>query len=220
VGDGTALERAGLLGLELEGETDPRRRVVGALASTFQLLDGGYVAEAEAEVTFRISPQLDLALAPQVFATAGEPRFAGAGADAGSLVFGRLRAKSLGLTLRATYTFTPRLSLQTYAQGFLASGRYNRFTSPLAPERVVHLDDLVPASAPLENPDFEEGVVNANIVLRWEYQLGGTAFLVYTRSQAPEVTLEPGERPRLDPARTLRAPAVDVLLLKLSYWWG
>jgi hypothetical protein len=220
IGDGTALERAGLLGLELELESDPRRIVVGAVSSTTQVLEGGYLFEGEADLTFRVTPQLDVALSPQLFDSAGEPRFAGIGAAPGSYVFGRQRARSLGLTARATYTFTPRLSIQTYAQGFLAEAHYSHFTSPSSPERIVRLDDLVASAPPAEGPDFQEGVINANLVLRWEFHLGATAFLVYTRAQTPEILLAPGERPRLDPTRALKAPAVDVLLLKLSYWWG
>ena len=43
--------------------------------------------------------------------------------------FGVLRAASVGSTLRATYTFTPRLTLQTYAQIFLAFRHYSDFSS-------------------------------------------------------------------------------------------
>ena len=38
--------------------------------------------------------------------------------------FGNLRAASAGLTLRTTYTFSPRLTLQAYAQAFVAALRY------------------------------------------------------------------------------------------------
>jgi hypothetical protein len=56
------------------------------------------------------------------------------------------------------------------------------------------LRDLVPFGGALpNNPDFQEGVLNVNVVLRWEYRLGSTLFL---------------------------APASDVFLVKLSYWWG
>jgi hypothetical protein len=70
------------------------------------------------------------------------------------------------------------------------------------------------------NPDFEEGVLNANIVLRWEYALGSTLFLVYTRSQVPAVMLMPGETANLSLSSVSRAPAADVVLLKLTYFWA
>jgi hypothetical protein len=86
---------------------------------------------------------------------------------------------------------------------------------------VVHLTDLRPYFAPLyTNPDFEEGVLNLNVVLRWEYTLGSTLFLVYTRSQVPAVTLGAGEAAGLSVASVSRAPAADVVLVKLTYFWA
>jgi hypothetical protein len=76
---------------------------------------------------------------------------------------------------------------------------------PASATRVVDLQDLVPAAPPTMDPAFREVVVNASAILRWEYALGSTAFLVYSRTQE-------GSR--------LRDPAIDAFLLKLSYWWG
>jgi len=84
--------------------------------------------------------------------------------------------------------------------------------------RVVHLDDLAPVPAPTTNPDLEEPVLNANVVLRWEYRLGATLFVVFTRSQSPTLLLGVGERPTLDLGAALRGPAADVFLVKLSFW--
>jgi hypothetical protein len=71
-------------------------------------------------------------------------------------------------------------------------------------------------------PDLNlfDGVLNLNVVFRWEYQLGSVAYLVYTRSQAPDFTLGPNERARLQLSPVTHGPSVDVLLLKISYWWG
>lgn len=135
----------------------------------------------------------------------------------------RSSAKSIGTTLRATYTFAPRLTLQAYAQLFLASGHYydfSSFQSPM-PGAVVHLSDLQPYVAPLAtNPDFQEGVLNTTVVLRWEYTLGSTLFLVYTRSQVPAIALIPGESASLNLSSVSRAPAADVILVKLTYFWA
>jgi hypothetical protein len=62
--------------------------------------------------------------------------------------------------------------------------------------------------------------LNANVVLRWEWRPGCLLYLVYTRSQAPALTLAPGEVAHLDLRAVRRAPAADVALLKVAYWWG
>ena len=172
-------------------------------------------------------PQFDIDLIPTAVYTSGEPRYVAAGLTPGQYLFGKLEAKSVGATVRATYTFTPRLTLQTYAQLFLASGHYDQFSSfqsdPAAARPAVRLADLqafAGARAPATNPDFQEGVLNVNVVVRWEYMLGSTLFLVYTRAQVPSVTLAPGEAAALSVGAVNRAPAQDVLLLKVSYWWG
>ena len=58
-------------------------------------------------------------------------------------------------------------------------------------------------------------------MLRWEYRLGSTFFLVYTRAQDPTLALPPGGTAGLDlrPVWEGRA-ATDVVMAKLAYWWG
>lgn len=70
------------------------------------------------------------------------------------------------------------------------------------------------------NPDFSDAALNANIVLRWEYLLGSTIYLVYTRAQSPRIELLPGQRGGVDIGGLGRAPATDTVLLKLSYFFG
>src|SRR5262249_39208238 len=115
-------------------------------------------------------------------------------------------------------------SLQLYAQLFLAYKHYDSFTAFSAPGHLgplVHLADLRPTSEiPSENPDLEEPVFNLNLVLRWEYRLGSTLYFVYTRAQSPELTLMTGQSAMLDIGAIRKAPASDVLLLKITYWWG
>ena len=224
VGDGRALELPALVGGTLSVESDPRRPVQGSLEASADVRRAGGAGALDAKILVRVLPQLDLELLPNVTWTTGETRYAG-NAASGAPVFGRLRAASVGSTLRATYTFTPRLTLQTYLQLFLARKEFGAYWA-LAPgasgddSRTVHLRDLVAGAPPAEDPSFSEGIVNANVVLRWEYRLGSTLFLVYTRAQRAL----PGEGMylprRLDLGAIRRGPAADTVLLKLSRFWG
>jgi len=225
VGDGTALQRAGLFGYELEVASNPAKRVSFGVQTQSQFTSNGFIFNGTGQFLLRALPQLDFEILPMVVYTSGEPRYAGLGIGPGQYVFGRLEATSFGTVLRATYTFTPRLTLQTYGQLFLSSGHYSDLSffqgDPSGPRPVVHLDDLRPyAGPPLStNPDFIQGALNANVVLRWEYALGSTLFLVYTRSQVPAVTLMPGDVATFGFTPVSRAPAADVVLLKLTYFW-
>jgi hypothetical protein len=224
VGDGAALERPGGGELALGVETDPRARIWAHLQLVGQQLTQGQVFRTNLSLVLRALPQLDLELDPELLFTRGSYRYASTAGN-GDYLFGKLAAKSVGVILRATYTFTPQLSFQTYAQLFLAARHYAQLASfspaGAGPRPAIRVRDLTPgASLPDENPDTQEGAINANVVLRWEFRAGSLLYLVYTREQAPEMTLQPGEHGRLDLRSVRRGPAADVFLLKLSYWWG
>jgi hypothetical protein len=85
----------------------------------------------------------------------------------------------------------------------------------------IRLADLGATTvSPVDQHDFQHAALNLAITLRWEYHLGSVIYIVYTRSQVPQVELMRGERRRLDISLLPRAPAADVLLVKLSYWFG
>ena len=65
-----------------------------------------------------------------------------------------------------------------------------------------------------------ETALNINLVLRWEYMLGSTLFLVYTRSEVPTTVLGATDVASLNLGAVGRAPASDVVLAKVSFWWG
>lgn len=224
VGDGTALQHERGVWLSAKLISDPRHVVSGEVsAASFRRPDGDQFTFT-GRLTLRLHPQLDLDILPEATYSFGEPRYVGPGPRAGEVLFGRLLGRSLGATLRATFTFTPRLTLQAFTQLFLASRHYWDFSSlsgePGGSPLIAHLRDLRPAAAPSANPDVQEGVLNVNVVLRWEYILGSTLFVVYTRSQTPAQTLLPTEAARLDLGAIRRGPATDAFMVKLSYWWG
>ncbi|HZK73417.1 MAG TPA: DUF5916 domain-containing protein, partial [Clostridia bacterium] len=223
VGDGTALERTGYLGGRLEYDSDPRRSIYATIANQTQVMGSGiYATSMQGSAVLHALPQLDIELLPTLTWATGEYRYAWQSATATDAYFGKLTAKNVSVTLRATYTFTPRLTLQAYAQAFLASGHFDDLHS-LTPDpgSKVRLSDLngLPVTTPATNPDFEEAALNVNVVFRWEYRLGSTLYLVYTRSQIPEVANLMGNA-TLAPRAFDHGAATDVILLKLSYWWA
>lgn len=235
VGDGTALQRAGYFGAKIEYDSDPRRSVFATIADQAQHIDSGvvYSNSLQGSLVFHALPQLDIEFLPQITWAAGEYRYAwqSVASTADPYYFGRLTARNLSATVRVSYSFTPRLTLQAYAQGFLAFGHFSDLravgldpaTGMRTPGAKITLSDLNAAmtAQPANNPDFEEAAINANVVLRWEYHLGSTLYLVYTRSQIP--ALDPGTftpPAALSPAAFRHGGVTDVVLLKLSYWWG
>jgi uncharacterized protein DUF5916 len=222
IGDGTAIERRAANGLDITLSTDPRREFAMSFftESLFYLQKGGSFT-FDGELTYQPQPRLELQLLPQLILASGEPWFISGARAPGEprLLFGELRAEALGGTLRASYTFTNRLTLQLYSQLLATSRHYSNFRSYDGPARkVIRLDDLTPTGAPMSNPDIAQTTLNISAVLRWEFRLGSTLFLVYTRSQAPDLVPE-GEA-TLDFGALRQGPAADALRLKLSYYWN
>jgi hypothetical protein len=226
VGNGAALERGGYVGGRLDLSSDPKRSVVMALSGQAQRIQNDADAfTAQGSLTLSPVPQFNVSLAPQVTWSAGEPRYTAEPiSDPNETVFGNLKAISAGATLRANYTFAPRLSLQTYAQAFLASGHFSNLKSIMTTRgQQIRLADLAAAAPPSMDlsttVDFEEAALNLNVVFRWEYRLGSTLFLVYSRSQVPDLG-----NVMIPATLQLRAlgtrASADVILLKLSYWWS
>ncbi len=124
-------------------------------------------------------------------------------------IFGRLKQKTLGITLRLDYSITPNLSVQYYGQPFYSSGSYSAFksiTDPVATnyeDRFYRFSDdeagLVqaasgeelefvrdsagPINQRIENPNFSFREFRSNLVVRWEYRPGSTLFLVWTQDR-------------------------------------
>jgi hypothetical protein len=227
VGDGAALERVLFAGAKAEVASDPRQRWGGQIKSELRLLDGGLGLDVQGSLAWRPLPQFKIEIDPQLSYNSGEQRYASHAilndpAAANPYIFGRLLARSVGAVLRVQYTFTPRLSLQTFAQLFLASGHYDDFRqAPRQPGAHIAVADLTPLTiGPPLDADFEQAALNVNVVLRWEYRLGSTLFLVYSRSQVPDVVVMAPDTATLSASALGRMPAVDTVLLKLSFWWA
>src|SRR5688500_14800959 len=102
-------------------------------------------------------PQLELDLEPELSYRSGEPRFVDRQtADTQTTyLLGKLQAASVGSTLRMTWTFTPRLTLQAYAQVFVLERRYSDFSlaRSATTRGLIRLSALEPVGAPLEDPN-------------------------------------------------------------------
>jgi hypothetical protein len=163
-------------------------------------------------------------------------------------VFARLRQTTVDATVRADILFTPDVSLQFYAQPFLDSRLYDDFREvidPTAPRFDARFRDFSASAvqydpvgrtygldidgdgasdASFRNPDYAFRQLRSNVVLRWEYRPGSTAFLIWTHERTGTDTDRPFLLDR-DLARLFGndpgAPGpTNIILLKLSYWLG
>jgi hypothetical protein len=105
-----------------------------------------------------------------------------------------LRARSVSTTLRCTLAFSPRLTLQSYAQLFTAGLAYGPAQRAVVGpgKRLVTLAQLADATAADAPPNADNRQVglNVNLILRWEWMLGSTFYLVYAHQTSNEITPE------------------------------
>jgi len=222
-GDGTALERAASAGFSWELGSDPRQQLTFYTSGSFDLRRGdGVILNVYSSLSLRALSRLELSLIPTGGYESGAPRYVAKepGATTTTYHFGTQTAASIGATLRAAFTFTPELSLQWYTQLFLARVHYGPYFTVSQPAgSVIRLADLGPPETG-RNDDTERATLNINVVLRWEYRLGSTLFVVYTRAQDPALVPTPnGAGFQLRPLYEGRA-ADNVLMVKLAYWFG
>jgi hypothetical protein len=153
-------------------------------------------------------------------------------------LFGQLSQSTVAMTVRANITFTPRLTLQVYAEPFYSAGSYSdvaRVTDPrgdrfqdrfqaLGATRDANGDFAVDVDGGgtdvvLPNPDFSYASFRSNVVLRWEYRPGSTLFLVWQQNRG--LGTSDG---RYDPDGALRdlfgTEPENVFLVKVNYWFS
>jgi hypothetical protein len=154
-------------------------------------------------------------------------------------IFADLNQTTVSASVRLNWIFTPRLSLEVYAQPLLSSGRYTGFkelarpssyafnsypapTSTDDPDRIVVDPDGVSGPAQgeeIDDPNFSLASLRGNAVLRWEYLPGSTLFLVWTQNRSDTETIGTFRTGRaLD--RLFGAPGDNIFLVKVSYWWN
>ncbi|MBU1935903.1 hypothetical protein KKG05_00760, partial [bacterium] len=153
-------------------------------------------------------------------------------------IFAEMYQTELSSSVRMNWTFTPKFSLQLYAQPLISSGDYSGFKELSRPNSndyrtypeenisynsddevyTIDPDGSGPADAiELDNPDFDYRSLRGNMILRWEYLPGSTLYLVWTHGRWDDET-----RGRFDLNRSVdrlfSTDSDNILLVKATYW--
>ncbi len=129
-------------------------------------------------------------------------------------LFAPLRQTTLAVETRLDFTFTPKLSLQLYAQPFISSGDYGAAGSLQTPER--HAFTLWADELP--DFDFNYRSLRGTAVLRWEYRPGSTLYLAWQQSREDYAQGIGDFDFGRDRQALFRARPDNVFVLKASYW--
>lgn len=204
---------------------------------------GGWSATAGTELSINPGNRWELSVTPEYSRGIGSRQYVttlpdGPAATYGSrYLFAFIDQTELSMQLRLSFALTPDLTLETYAEPFASSGRYERL-GELSAARSFGIreygtdgtsltrfgtDSLVitdgAARFALPDPDFNVLSFRSNVVLRWEWHPGSTAYLVWQQNRGSETTIGP----TVGPAAlwdALSASGDNVVAVKVSYWLG
>jgi hypothetical protein len=120
-------------------------------------------------------------------------------------LFGTINQKVLSISLRVNYNITPDLTIQYWGQPFGAAGEYSDFkmiTDPRAEKyadrmhiytngQITFTDDYYDIDEDIDgandygfnDPNFNVSEWLSNLVVRWEFLPGSTAYLVWSQTQ-------------------------------------
>ena len=155
-------------------------------------------------------------------------------------VFANIHQTTIAMDTRVEWTFTPTVSLQMYAQPFVASGRYDDFKEFEKPrtydfarygldrgtisksDGVYAVDpDGDGAAAPFTfgDPNFNVRNLRGNAVLRWEYRPGSALFFVWQQERSGFAPIGDFRASR-DIGDIFKTVPTNVFLIKATYWIG
>jgi hypothetical protein len=217
--------------------------------------EGGQVTVSPS-VSLKPSPRVLLSLAPSWDHSRSAQQYVTSVADAAApvgfagrrYVFARVDQTTVSMNTRLNTTFTPNLTLELFAQPFLASGRYTNFKEFAEPrtDRVrvfgrdvgtvtpaagsgggghvdaytIDPDGAGPAAAfTVGNPDFNIRSLRGTAVMRWEYRPGSTLFFVWTQERSGADAYGDFDFNR-DRAALFRDRPINVFQVKATYWIG
>lgn len=193
-------------------DSRPTRLDVSASVSGDEL--GGSSFSFGPELSFRPSSALAVSFEPEYEREVEVHQFVGredggTAATFGSrYIFARVTQRTISAQLRVSYTFSPDLTLEAYAEPFAASGRFSDYgeltaarsrslraygtdgtTITRVDQETFQVDDTRNGqSFTLDDEDFQELSFRSNLVLRWEWRRGSTLFLVWQQDRSRSCT--------------------------------
>jgi hypothetical protein len=223
--------------------SDNRKKIQGTLNTNVwaRPRTGSYQWGVNPVLTVQARSNLALSLGPSLSVRREDIQYVAESMDTTGLphyTLARIRQTTTGMTMRASYTVSPRLSLQLYAQPFVSTGAYSRYKEVRSPRardydrRFARVDattgqDTVSVDSDgdgmtdyvFDRPDFSFRQLRSNVVVRWEYRSGSTLFLIWSHGRT-SVDSDGGVAFGDNLSALGRERGEHVVLFKLNYWLG
>ncbi|MEP6573334.1 MAG: DUF5916 domain-containing protein [Gemmatimonadota bacterium] len=205
---------------------DDRHKLVPFLSGNFFFGDQGHSRDwnVSPELDLKVSTRFTTALSTSLDHNRNDIQYFGTFTDSLGLAhftFAHLEQKTLSLTWRLGYTFTPQMSLQVYASPFIAKGTYSNVREVAQARAASYAARYQPYadSSVATNPGgFNVQQFRSNVVFRWEYRAGSTLFLVWSQGRQVSTPFEGNRSFGGNIGDLFSQRANDTFLVKISYW--
>ncbi|HEV8363079.1 MAG TPA: DUF5916 domain-containing protein [Gemmatimonadaceae bacterium] len=206
---------------------------------------GGWRSDWTAGVSMRPASQWQASIDPTYSRAVDARQYVATRSGGSAATFGQryifafIERSTLSARFRLNYAFTPNFTVEAYAEPFAASGRFYDFGELPAPEsRALRTygasgtgttisKDASGASTVTDGGttftipalDFQRLSFRSNLVLRWEWLPGSTAFLIWQQSRQDFGAAGQLIGPK-DLWDATRATGDNFFVVKVSYWLG
>ena len=206
---------------------DDRKAIVPYLWFNWFRGEGGRRREFSfsPEIDFKVAARVTAAVSPSFSRSTNDAQALGSQTDTSNVthyLFAHLEQKQFALTARFTYPFNANMSLQVYAQPFIAKGTFSNVRELSATPRAADYDSRYQAftdtSVTNNIGGFNFKQFRSNVVFRWEYRPGSTLFLVWSQGRQGSTGVEGtrGFGGDINDLFDLRPD--NSFLVKVSYW--
>jgi hypothetical protein len=248
---GAVVRRASSWFVNPSFSSDSRKPVVLNAGTGFGgTSEGGRSMDLSATVRIKPATNVQLTFGPSFSQSRGISQFVRRYDDPSATdffgqraVFAGIEQRTLSLTTRLNWTFTPDLTLELFAQPFVATGEYDAFKEFVRPRGLEKREfdaaqltpvmedgrvksyvldpdrDAATANFTFGNPDFNVRSLRGNAVLRWEYRPGSTLFFVWQQERSGSAAYGDFSFDR-DAAAVFRQHPDNIFVIKASYWLG
>jgi hypothetical protein len=209
-------------------EGDDRKPLVPSFWLNYWRGDGGRSESLRLEPTLelKVSTRFTTSLSASHESNRNDTQYFGTFTDSTGtphFTFAHLEQKTLSLTWRLGYTFTPNTSLQVYASPFVSKGTYTGVREVGQPGAASYAARYQPYADPAVAGDpggFNVQEFRSSVVFRWEYRPGSTLFLVWSQGREGSSEAEGGKSFGGDLGDLFRQRANHTFLVKVSYWFA
>jgi hypothetical protein len=206
---------------------------------------GGWRWDASTGLSIRPASQWQASVDPTYSHSVDGRQYVSTRAGGASATFGQrytfafIERSTLSARFRLNYAFTPNFTVEAYAEPFAASGRFYDFGELPAPrsrslrtygepgtgttisKSAAGVSTVTDGATSFTIPqlDFNRLSFRSNLVLRWEWLPGSTAFLIWQQSRFNERKVGDLINPN-DVWNSTQVAGDNLFVLKVSYWLG